>query len=66
MAPWKGASNAKHQRDDEELYEAPASKQVKTTAIKTEDEDMREAAAAWTRDCRETGVWEQDTDESDF
>ena len=65
-APWKGASSAKRKRTLEESRDAPAAKQVRTTLIKTEDEDMREAAAAWSKDRRETGVWAQDTDDSDF
>ena len=50
----------------EENEDARAPKQVKTTVIKTEDEDMREAATAWTKDRQKTRVWENDTDESDF
>jgi len=60
------ASSAKRKRALEEAEDAPTAKKARTTHIKTEDEDMREAAAAWTKDQQETGVWPQDTDDSDF
>ena len=65
-APWKGASSAIRKRALEEAEDAPTAKQGRTTHIKTEDEEMREAAAAWTKDQQETGVCAQDTNDSDF
>jgi len=48
-AHWQGASSAKHKRDDDKNVETPAPKQSKVTTIKTEDDDMRDATAAWAK-----------------
>ena len=65
-APTKGASSVKRKRDNKELNEAPTPKQSRKTVIKTEDDDMREAAAAWAENRETTGVWGHDTSDSDF
>ena len=63
-APWRGASGVKRKRDGEGDTEAPAPKQSKPVHIKTEDDDMRDAAAAWTKN--QVAGWENDDEESDF
>jgi len=63
-APWRGASSAKRKRDGDNNVEAPAQKQSKVTTIKTEDDDMRDAAAAWAKD--RITVWDNGDEDSDF
>lgn len=65
-APWRGASSAKCKRYVEVVKDTMAPKQAKTTSISTEDKDMQEAVATRTKDRQSHGVWEQDTDDSDF
>jgi len=56
----------KRKRETEAAEDAPATKQARTTPIKTEDEDMRDTAVAWTKNRQDVGVWKHDTDDSDF
>jgi len=63
-APWRGASSAKRKRDGDENVETPAPKQSKVTTIKIEDDDMRDAAAAWAKD--QITVWDNDDEDWDF
>jgi len=63
-APWRGASSAKRKRDGDNNVEAPAQKQSKVTTIKTKDDDMRDAVAAWAKD--RITVWDNGDEDSDF
>jgi len=59
-----GAVQGKGKRDWEEPDELPAPKKAQTAAVKTEDDDMKEAASAWTANRKISGIW--DDDDSDF
>jgi len=63
-APWRGASSTKRKWDGDENAEILAPKQSKVTTIKTEDDDMRDVAAAWAKD--QITVWDNDDEDSDF
>ena len=63
-APWRGASSAKRKRDDDKNTETPAPNQSKVTTIKTEDDDMRDVAAAWAED--RVAIWDKDDQDSEF
>jgi len=60
-APWRGASSAKRKRDGNDNAETPAPKQSKVTTIKTEDNDMRDAATAWAKD--QITIWDNDDED---
>jgi len=59
-----GAVQGKRKREKEEPDEAPAPKKAQAAAVKAEDDDMREAASAWTADRKGSGIWNDD--DSDF
>ena len=58
------AVQGKRKREREEPAEAPAQKKPQTVTIKTEDDNMREAASAWMANRKNSSVW--DNDDSDF